>query len=403
MQTKSQNRSVFVYNYPGSELHRLLTKEMGDMLMNYETRLLTLVRRRLFATSQALSVATNAVLLQLNCAIEGFVDAATATSWVEHGLLIIFEGLLSVVDHERSMLEDTISAIDALKKYEVRVVEATPGSSVDGNAASFSPGGAGDALRLTMAGREICVHVPSSALAKLPAVYRQGEGVIRLVPVLFSQGIDIQQWRVNTFGSGVQKGGQINAQNLQAVVNHTGITELSDHCWNVLPISGLPPELGGSDARRAQSIEGSAAHRRSGETAAPVHPLVRNISTIMLSSDISAKNVDLLAEVERVCVQLKACRVTFCKSGKDRTGMAVTLEQARQLGDKFNLGSSSARVLRDATLMRTHGTRLDVCEKNIGKRVYSINSLQTQFLPPMYRPSPSVLEDWTIGKKTDLS
>jgi hypothetical protein len=117
------------------------------------------------------------------------------------------------------MLEDTIQAIDALKKYEVRVVKAgasgdggahngsgsgsdsgnrSGSGGGDGNGYSRSNGdgssnGSNDAVRLTMSGREILVHIPPSALAKLPAVYREGNGVIRLVPVLFSQGIDMQQ------------------------------------------------------------------------------------------------------------------------------------------------------------------------------------------------------------------
>lgn len=73
--------------------------------------------------------------------------------------------------------------------------------------------------------------------------------------------------------------------------------------------------------------------------------------------------------------------------------MAVTLEQARTLGERFGCGLSPERLLRDATLLRLYGTRLQVCEKNIGKAVYSINLLQAQFLPPLYRPPPAVCED----------
>jgi len=98
-------------------------------------------------------------------------------------------------------------------------------------------------------------------------------------------------------------------------------------------------------------------------------------------------------ELERVCVILGGCRVTFCKSGKDRTGMAVTLEASRQIGERFGCGNTSHRILKDANLLRVHGTRLLVAEKNIGRKVYSINPLQAKFLPPMYRPPPEVLED----------
>lgn len=46
----------------------------------------------------------------------------TAEKWLQDGFLIVFEGLLSVAGHERSMLEDTISAVDALRSYQVRLL-----------------------------------------------------------------------------------------------------------------------------------------------------------------------------------------------------------------------------------------------------------------------------------------
>jgi len=121
--------------------------------------------------------------------------------------------------------------------------------------------------------------------------------------------------------------------------------------------------------------------------------------TILTRGNVISKNVDLLVAAERVCVALGGCRVTFCKSGKDRTGMAVTYEQSRRLGERFHCGSSLQRAIRDANVMRVHGVRIDVAEKNIGRRVYSINALQAHFLPAVYRPPPEVLE--TMMRKDD--
>ena len=112
---------------------------------------------------------------------------------------------------------------------------------------------------------------------------------------------------------------------------------------------------------------------------------------------MNEKNIDMLMEVERVCQLLGGCRVTFCKSGKDRTGMVVTLEQSRQLGERFRCGRTFERLQRDATVFRLHGCRLLLAEKNIGKKVYSINRIQSQFLPVLLRPPVSVCED--IWKK----
>ena len=91
----------------------------------------------------------------------------------------------------------------------------------------------------------------------------------------------------------------------------------------------------------------------SGSLSLPSHPLLEELTELILtSSNINSKNVDMLVAVERVCVMLGGCRVTFCKSGKDRTGMAVTYEQSRQIGERFGCGYSIPRVLRDANVMR---------------------------------------------------
>ena len=48
--------------------------------------------------------------------------------------------------------------------------------------------------------------------------------------------------------------------------------------------------------------------------------------------------------------------------------------------------------------MREHGPRLQVCLKNIGKPVYSINKFQTTFLPEQLRPPPSTMEGINLFK-----
>lgn len=196
------------------------------------------------------------------------------------------------------------------------------------------------------------------------------------------QGIDIQQTMVTTFGGDNIKKGQAKSVDLQNEVNTKGLRDLNEFCFQTRPID-CQQECQSADMQT-------------------VHPLVHALHTTIQESSLSLKNVDLLKEVERACLLLGGCRVTFCKSGKDRTGMALTLEQSRQLGERFHCGLTQSRLLRDANIMRVHGVRLLVAEKNIGKKVYSINSLQAQFLPVLFRPPQQVCEDINIMKK-DLS
>jgi hypothetical protein len=108
-----------------------------------------------------------------------------------------------------------------------------------------------------------------------------------------------------------------------------------------------------SETERGARTTTSSLNPNSPQQSLPSHPLLEELTeTVLSSSNIHSKNVDLLVAVERVCVMLGGCRVTFCKSGKDRTGMAVTYEQSRQLGERFGCGQSLERVLRDANLMR---------------------------------------------------
>lgn len=89
--------------------------------------------------------------------------------------------------------------------------------------------------------------------------------------------------------------------------------------------------------------------------------------------------------------------------GKDRTGMVVTFEQSRQLSERYGLVKSDNidGILRIANLMRVYGSRIMVAEKNTGRKgVYSINKLQAQFFPSIYKPPSQCCEDLL---KRDLS
>lgn len=50
-------------------------------------------------------------------------------------------------------------------------------------------------------------------------------------------------------------------------------------------------------------------------------------------------------------------------------------------------------ALADANVLREHGCRLLVAEKNIGRPLYSFNALQRQFIPELYQPPPATIQD----------
>ena len=75
---------------------------------------------------------------------------------------------------------------------------------------------------------------------------------------------------------------------------------------------------------------------------------VRDLHNLLLQSHSSqkSKNIEFLLTVEQIVYCMQGGRLTSCKSGKDRTGMAVTLEECCFLRNFHHLdGSSFNRTL----------------------------------------------------------
>lgn len=98
----------------------------------------------------------------------------------------------------------------------------------------------------------------------------------------------------------------------------------------------------------------------------------------------TSKNIKILHVAEDITRAVCGLRVTSCKSAKDRTAMAVTLEQTRILQQEFHLPTGSLNNVLD--VIRGEGTRLDNTMKNIGYRKYAFNRPQVLALPSQYRP-----------------
>lgn len=218
---------------------------------------------------------------------------------------------------------------------------------------------------------------------------------------------------VTTFG-GDSAQGRTNNLHLQHDVNLKGLRDVNAYCMKALPVStdylsshhvynNVSSSSGAGRSLSTGNTPSAAAQKRlshnnnnsnsstnsnnsnnsnpnpASHSAKVTHPMCKTLHDTILSSSLTLKNVDLLIEVERLSVMLGGIRVTFCKSGKDRTGMACTLDQSRQLGERYGCGMSVPRALKDANLMRVHGCRLLIAEKNIGRKVSSL--LQLVFCP----------------------
>jgi hypothetical protein len=127
-------------------------------------------------------------------------------------------------------------------------------------------------------------------------------------------------------------------------------------------------------------------------------------------SSAGKMNHDILDHAATLAQQLGGGGAVFCKSGKDRTAMHVTYKQAqfvnqfrkKHIPPPANTSNPPVVVdttLADANLLRTYGTRLPICEKNVGQAKFAFNSLQVKFMPDALKPPASTLAGFLKGGK----
>uniref|UniRef100_A0A915K590 Uncharacterized protein n=1 Tax=Romanomermis culicivorax TaxID=13658 RepID=A0A915K590_ROMCU len=93
-----------------------------------------------------------------------------------------------------------------------------------------------------------------------------------------------------------------------------------------------------------------------------------------------SKNVEIFQFSRRLNFLLAGQMILCCKSGKDRTAMAVSCDQTEILFERGLAPSSFSRQkILDA--VRTSGSRLENTLKNVGAKRYAFTHLQLSFMP----------------------
>ncbi|XP_005104317.2 inositol polyphosphate-4-phosphatase type I A isoform X1 [Aplysia californica] len=265
------------------------------------------------------------------------------------GLLCQAEGLLSCYGSELCMLEDTITAMDDLRHVTLRLVPAveddfTPNASLG---TFIKEGPYPDISRHNII---IDIPVPRETFSRLPTVLQQGKQ-IPVTPVLFNIGINEQATLAEKFGSTA----------LQEKLNIDSYATLYEYY-----------------SQFSQHFEDPLDKTKGVASLSHMMKLLQN--HVMTKK---SKNVDVLHMAEEVTRALRGLRVTFCKSGKDRTAMAVTLEMVHILQRHHNLASHV--FMQSLDCLRSVGCRRENTLKNTGVKKYAFISLQMLYIPKMYR------------------
>ncbi|KDO29118.1 hypothetical protein SPRG_06174 [Saprolegnia parasitica CBS 223.65] len=329
--------------------------EMEETLLSCEKSMVRVQTeyglRKAVCLSQALSVLVTTFMTQLELCVQRMVpnhDAIMA-QWAAVGFLLGWESLVSTQGKELRMLSDAWVAIKSLERFAIRLVSG----DVDME------------LRERDDGYILELPVPSVHFGSLPLSLQDGQ-LISVTAVLFTQGINEMQTLANAVGAqGIE---------LQTRVNEKSLKALQKYLASLTSTPGL--------------VHHCASLR--------LEPL----ATLIGSTE--KKNTRILLEASDNVRRMNGGRVTFCKSGKDRTAMSVTLDQARILGSTWK---QATVLMKESTMekewleikpianfMREYGVRIEVAKKNVGQARYSFNSLQRKCLPKIYRPSHAAIQ-----------
>jgi hypothetical protein len=338
--------------------------------------------------SHALSIVTTAYLN----AVTDSLKNDNAETWTKCGFLITVEGFLSAAGKEASMIEDASAAFNKCKDVSIMIVrggELPECEDVTEVQERFRTVGGGKVEGVSVGrlnketgenGLVVYVFLHAECYdAAVPESLKNGV-VVRMYPVLFQMGVDIKQWSSNFVSSTTKRGGGTGAMSVGTgddVDDNEGVAADLLVALNLEAFQKLN--------KYAHNFD-SFGYDDSTDKEIPIHPLLGNLWENVASSKNKIEH-GILDAAAQVTATLGGGGVIFCKSGKDRTGMGATLREAQFLG---RYARPNAKLEDDLYVLRRFGTRLAVCEKNVGRPKFAFNALQAKFMPDLLKPPMEV-------------
>ncbi|OWZ21425.1 Type I inositol-3,4-bisphosphate 4-phosphatase [Phytophthora megakarya] len=298
------------------------------------------------------------------------------------GFLFSVESLLSTYGNELGMLGDTEAAVKELGRVNIKLRPVkSPRAAVF--RVSITSGQSGIVIELpiiTRGGYEFpdrsmhrvrgqdavsgAIYLPLSTPEQKMRAKFLFQKPIKVVPVIFSQGMNEMQTVANTVGkASLQK--EINAENV--VTLETYVNKFAE--WVSMKL-------------------------RRDEASSPIYDF-EDLDRIQTSLMALKENIQLSGRSKRMAIlslssfiarSVGGGRVTMCKSAKDRTSMSITLEEGNILVRSHGLLADDGEAFTN--LLRTYGVRRENARKNIGKAQYCFSALQNYMLPQDYQCPP---------------
>ncbi|XP_050079267.1 inositol polyphosphate-4-phosphatase type I A isoform X2 [Anopheles maculipalpis] len=322
---------------------------------------LAIMYRRDVCFSQALTSLVAGLMAKLwgQNVTENFISLL-----VHLGPLAYFEGLLSLYGNETDMWGDMSVAVEDLATVGFTLVRSNLHRDTKGAIPLPRVTGSRQALR-------VLLPVPESVFCHLPTK----EAVsFRVTPVFFNIGINEKATVAETLGF-------TREQHRSNWDNYDRLKQYHSR-YRKVPFNFVNPNCSASQDTPTKVGAYTTPQK---ELLVPDHTVVKFLED--MEAELRAngsKNYAILQLAEEVTRAVQGLRFTSCKSAKDRTSMAVTLEQCRVLQQEFHLSAGNAQTVLNT--MRSEGTRSDNTMKNVGTRKYAFNMPQVLSLPAVYRP-----------------
>ena len=347
--------------------------------------------RRAVVLSQSVGIALTSYLTSISSSPE------RADMWVKHGYLITYEGLLSAAGKELGMIEDASVGIAMLKAVSVVLVPTDAASPQKVNVVnsphlkwvSMEASGVGSATQYLLK-----VGVDTQYYNTRLPVSLRNNAPVRFFPLLYQVGVDIHQAAAHTHANyKAQVSTAINTSNaLKSELDVAVDDDDEDGPSDTDVLVALNYEA----FRKMNFYAHAAVPTATPDQQQQVHPILLSLHAHIVGSS-GKMNHGILDEAASVAQKLGGGAAVFCKSGKDRTAMHITYKQAQYIHRYLGDNVQNSVILEDTNRFRVYGTRLPICEKNVGVAKYAFNTLQVRFMPELLKPPTITLAGFLKG------
>lgn len=327
----------------------------------------SLQHRRDVCFSQALTAAITALIARISC---NPIEPEFLVTLSHIGVALGVEGLLTPYRTEAGMWSDMVVAVQDLAAVSFLLVPFSSADDDDDDDPPTTRPGSIPAEYLpqihgTRESLQVAIPVPAAVFSALPPnIAKQGLVEFRLVPMFFTVGINEQAILADKF-SDMSAVFDANKQSFDRLESY-------HRRYQKLMVDFFPA-------------------KRLNEAKRTLSSIISQLQTELMATD-KIQNIEIHYLAETAVRKMRGLRMTSCKSAKDRTGMAVTLEQTKILSDDFDL--TSGEFLRSLNCMRSEGTRIENTMKNVGVHKFAFNRLQLMAFPALYRPPPGTFGNY---------